>query len=98
MEDTTILINEIIKANELEEENIISIFFSATGDLDAAYPAEAVRNMGMNSIPMMCLQEMEVKGSLRHCIRVAIFTNVTEGKEVKHVYLKEAKKLRPDLV
>jgi len=54
--------------------------------------------MGMTSIPMMCLQEMEVKGSLSHCIRVTVFTNLSEDKEVKHVYLKEAKKLRPDLV
>nr|WP_306301452.1 chorismate mutase [Thermoanaerobacter thermocopriae] len=61
LKDTTILIEEIIKANELEEKNIISIFFSVTCDLDAVYPAEAVRNMGMTSIPMMCLQEMEVK-------------------------------------
>ncbi|ADH60913.1 chorismate mutase [Thermoanaerobacter mathranii subsp. mathranii str. A3] len=98
LKDTTILIEEIIKANELEEKNIISIFFSVTCDLDAVYPAEAVRNMGMTSIPMMCLQEMEVKGSLSHCIRVAVFTNLSDDKEVKHIYLKEAKKLRPDLV
>ncbi|CAK9331395.1 chorismate mutase [Thermoanaerobacter kivui] len=96
--DTTILIKEIIEVNKLKERDIISIFFSATKDLDAAYPAEAVRNMGITSVPMMCFQEMDVKGSLSHCIRVMLLINCDEEKEIKHVYLKDTKKLRPDLV
>nr|WP_206155698.1 chorismate mutase [Caldanaerobacter subterraneus] len=96
--DTVILIEEIMRRNGLKKENLISIFFSATKDLTAAYPAEAVRKeMEFDDVPMMCFQEMEVNGSLPKCIRVAIFTNIDEKQEVKHVYLKEAKNLRPDL-
>ncbi len=54
--------------------------------------------MGITSVPMMCFQEMDVKGSLSHCIRVMLLINCDEEKEIKHVYLKDTKKLRPDLV
>ncbi|MGB9779385.1 chorismate mutase [Caldanaerobacter sp.] len=96
--DTVALIEEILKRNNLKKENLISIFFSATKDLNAAYPAEAVRKeMGFDDVPMMCFQEMEVMGSLSKCIRVAVFTNIEESQKINHVYLKEAKNLRPDL-
>jgi len=87
-----------MRKNNLKKENLISIFFSATKDLNAAYPAEAARKeMGFEDVPMMCFQEMEVIGSLAKCIRVAVFANIEENQKVNHVYLKEAKNLRPDL-
>lgn len=54
--------------------------------------------MGINSVPMMCFQEMHVKDSLQKCIRVIVFLNCDDSKEIIHVYLKDAKKLRPDLI
>lgn len=96
--DTITLIKEILNVNKIEANDIISILFSATNDINEAYPAEAVRTMGINSVPMMCFQEMYVKNSLPKCIRVIIFLNCDDSKKIKHVYLKDAKKLRPDLV
>jgi len=95
---TKTLLQELIKANSIETTEIICIFFTATVDLKSAYPAEAARDMGLTMSPMMCLQEMNVKGSLPRCIRVLIQVERVVEKEIKHVYLGGAKRLRPDIV
>jgi len=94
---TQTLLKEIARVNSLEPQNIINIFFTATSDLKSAYPAKAARDMGWTTIPMMCLQEMEVIGSLPRCIRVLMQVQGQDDKEVKHVYFGDAKGLRPDL-
>lgn len=77
--------------------DVISIIFSATKDLNSAYPAEALRYYGITNVPMMCFQEMDVNGSLKKCIRVMVLVDCDKEKMVKHVYLKDAKSLRPDI-
>lgn len=91
------LLREIVKANSIDPEAIINIIFSVTSDLKSAYPARAAREMGWTMVPMMCFQEMEVTGSLPKCIRVLVQVEGLSDKKIKHVYLGEAKKLRPDL-
>jgi chorismate mutase len=92
------LIKAIISANNIRSADMISIFFTATRDLVSAFPAEAVRESGITDIPMMCSNELYIKGSLKKCIRVMIYFNTDKGNdEIKHVYLRTAKKLRPDL-
>ncbi|MFZ5942800.1 MAG: chorismate mutase [Bacillota bacterium] len=94
----TRLLQELVEANNLEPgRDIISTFFTATSDLKSAYPAKAARDMGWNNIPLMCMQEMEVQGSLPLCIRVLLHVDVSEDAVIKHVYLGKAKELRPDL-
>ncbi|SHE54873.1 cytidylate kinase [Caldanaerobius fijiensis DSM 17918] len=90
------LINEIINSNNIDPSQIVDILFSVTKDLDDAYPAPAIRSLGYD-IPVMCLQEAEVKHSLRRCIRVLVHIQADEHKKIKHVYLKKAKILRPDI-
>jgi chorismate mutase len=93
------LMEKIIKENELQEQEVAAILFTATGDLTAAYPAEAVRGMGWILTPLMCYQEMRVDGSLENCIRVVVLINTSlDQHQIKHIYLKGAKKLRPDLI
>ncbi len=90
------MINEIIKKNGIKESNIICIFFTVTGDLTSVSPGCIVREMGLKKIPVLCSQEPVYKNSLPRTIRVLIL--YYSGKEtVKHVYMGEAKKLRPDL-
>jgi len=92
------LLTEIINANGLSNECIISIIFSSTPDITAAYPAEAAREMGLTEAGLCCYQEMNVSGSLPMCLRVLV--NVESEKkqnEMRHVYLHDAKCLRPDL-
>jgi chorismate mutase len=95
---TKILLGGLIERNHLDYSNIVSIIFTATFDLDAAYPAVAAREIGMTSIPLLCCQEMQVKGSLEHCIRILMHVQHTEPIIPHHVYLEKAACLRPDLI
>ncbi len=96
--NTENLLNEIIEKNNIEKQNIINIIFSSTKDITKAYPAIATRNIGITDCAIMCLQEMDVEESLKMCIRVMITVNSNIKKQnIKHIYLKDAKKLRPDI-
>ena len=87
----------IIRANQMETEDIASAIFTTTQDLNATYPALAARQMGWYDIALMCGHEMSVPDGLPMCIRVLIHWNTTQTqKEIVHVYLREAKSLRPD--
>lgn len=92
------MVDTILTQNELQPNEIDAIIFSATSDLDACYPAKAVReHFAMNNVAFMCLAEMPVRGSLEHCLRVCVFTSVRTQRECKHCYLGEASILRTDL-
>ena len=96
--NTENLLNEIIEKNNIEKQNIINIIFSSTKDITKAYPAIATRNIGITDCAIMCLQEMDVEESLKMCIRVMITINSNVKKQnIKHIYLKDAKKLRLDI-
>lgn len=98
-ENTKLMLNEIINANNINIEDIVSIFFTCTRDLDTAYPAVAAREIGIVDAALMCVQELYVKGSLKMCIRAAVNIETNKRqKDMQHVYLKGAKKLRPDII
>lgn len=93
------LIKKIIEKNNLKENEIISIIFTVTSDLDKVYPAVVVREMGYTETPLMCYQEMEVKDSLDKCIRAMVYIDRDERLDkIVHIYLKKARSLRPDLL
>ena len=93
------LFQEIISQNDIKTENIIHIIFSMTKDLNAIYPAKALREkFDVADTPLFCVQEADIHEALEKCIRILIMTkSEISKKEVKHIYLKDAKKLRPDL-
>ncbi|OPZ91044.1 MAG: Chorismate mutase AroH [Firmicutes bacterium ADurb.Bin419] len=98
LRETEKLLIDIVEKNRLKEEDIISIIFTVTNDLNATFPAIAARNLGWTSIALMCTNEINVPGSLEKCIRVLIHVNSDKNNnEIKHVYLNKAKVLRPDL-
>ena len=98
-EATRELLTSIISANDVAVEDVTSVIFTATPDLDAAYPALAAREMGWSNVPLLCMQEMTVAGSLPRCIRVLLHWNTDRSAEnVQHVYLHQARVLRPDLM
>ncbi len=81
------------------KDQVICILFSATKDLNKAYPAKAARELGYVNIGLMCFNEMVVEGGLDKCIRLMILYNSDINQnDVKHIYLKGAKVLRPDLI
>jgi chorismate mutase len=93
------LLERIVAVNQLRVEDLVSVILTATSDLDAAYPARAARDIGWVNVPLLCIQEMDVVGSLRRCIRVLVHWNTDLPNErVRHVYLGGAQALRIDLM
>jgi chorismate mutase len=92
------LLEAIVSANGgLRPEDIASIFFTTTPDLDAAFPAQAARRLGWNDTALLCCHEIGVPNSLPMCIRVLVHWNTDRRQnEIVHVYLKGAETLRPD--
>lgn len=89
------LLAGIVKSNQVKVEDIASVIFSATKDLDAEFPAAAARELGWDETPLLCTKEIEVPGSLEKCIRILILVNSDKTqKEIKHIYLKDAVNLR----
>ncbi|MEW6505645.1 MAG: chorismate mutase [Chloroflexota bacterium] len=99
LEATRRLLQAIHQANPgFQPEQAASIFFTVTPDLHSAFPAEAARQLGWEDVPLICAQEIPVPGALPHCIRVLIHWNCDLPQSaVRHVYLGEAARLRPDL-
>lgn len=98
--DATIqLLNGIVEVNRFAPEDIAHVFVTVTQDLDATFPARAIRQMdGWELVPLMCALEIPVKGSLEMCIRLMVTVNTELSQsEIQHVYLNRAKALRPDL-
>jgi chorismate mutase len=87
----------MIRQNGIQAEDVASAIFSTTTDLDAEFPALAARQLGWLDVALMCVHELDVPGSLRHCIRVLLHWNTDKSAgELVHVYIKAAAGLRPD--
>ncbi len=96
-EATIDLLEQIIKANNIQPEDIASVFFTTTADLNAEYPALAARQLGWHDVALMCSHEMAVPHGLKSCLRVLIHWNTTrQADEIQHVYIRGAVNLRPD--
>ena len=97
-EAVTELLDELEKRNNLKPEQIISATFSATRDLDAIYPAAIARQRPhWDTVALLDVQQMYVRGSLERCVRFLIHVNLPpEQTEIHHPYLRGAQKLRPD--
>ena len=93
------LLEAIAHSNpDLRTEDIASAVFTTTDDLVSIHPALAARQMGWKLVPMLCAQEIPVPGSLPRCIRILIHWNTErEQNNVRHVYLRDAITLRPDI-
>jgi chorismate mutase len=97
LESTAELLTEVLERNDLETDDLISIIFTMTPDLHSEFPALAARQAGLTPIPLLCASEIPVPGSLGMCIRLLLHCTVPGDRRVQHVYLREARKLRPDL-
>jgi len=99
IEITKELLITLQRENNFKIEDIVCVFFSATTDLNAAFPARAARELGWNRVPLFDMQEIEVPGSLPKCIRILIQINCQKSQtEIKHCYLRGAEILRKNLV
>lgn len=90
------LLEVIVRLNGLRSEDVAYVWFTVTPDLDAEFPAFAVREIGWTEVPLMCGREIPVPGALTYCIRALISWNTSKTqREVRHVFLHRAKELRP---
>ena len=93
------IMQSLMQANKLKKEDLISIITTTTDDLTKVYPGKALREIGYNLTPILCMQEMKVENSSQKMIRLLMHVDGNKDKsQVKHQYLKKAKQLRPDLV
>ncbi len=99
LEATKELLTSMIELNGIEPDDVASAIFTLSSDLNAEFPAVAARQMGWTEVPLSCMQELDVPGSLRSCLRILLHVNTDTGAaEITHVYTKGARVLRPDLV
>jgi chorismate mutase len=92
------LLSEILRANDLEVNQIISVLLTATPDLNAAFPAAAAREVGFESTPLLCAVEIDVPGALPRVVRAMVTVETEQSlAEIAHIYLGGAKALRRDI-
>ncbi|GGE11332.1 chorismate mutase AroH [Marinithermofilum abyssi] len=96
---TAELLEEMVRLNHVDPDDIASVFITMSPDLNATFPARAIRTMsGWETVPLMCATEIDVPGGLARCIRLLMLVNTElSPRAIRHAYLKEARKLRPDL-
>jgi chorismate mutase len=92
------LLDELMHANDLDRDDIISAIFTVTPDLASEFPAHGARLVGWRDIPMICAQEAGVDGALPRTIRVLLHVQTWRPRnDLRHAYLRDAIMLRPDL-
>jgi len=93
------LLQEMVQANVVQQENVVCILFTTTPDLNAAFPAAAARELGLSQVPMLCGHEMNVPGSLPMCLRILLLINTEKSaEEIVHTYTGGAKELRSESI
>lgn len=97
-EVVTEMLDDLECHNEFDLEEVVSVTFSVTRDLDAIFPAAIARKRpGWDKIPLLDVQQMHVEGALTHCIRLLMHVNLPETHPpIHHAYLRHARALRPD--
>jgi chorismate mutase len=92
------LIAALFARNGVTEDDLISIVFTATDDIHAAFPAEAARAAGITHVPLLCARELEIVGGVERCIRILVHAYTPlAARELRHPYLHGAQQLRTDL-
>ena len=98
MKRVTELLRAMLERNEVDREDLVSIWFTATDDLHSVFPAAAARAMGMGDVPLICARELDIVNGTPRCIRVLMHLESQRARaDLRHVYLEGAKGLRDDL-
>ncbi len=96
-EGTIELLQALLERNDLVHDDLVSILFTVTHDLVSDFPAVAAREIGLANVPLLCSQEIPVVGSMPRCVRVMIHCYAPRDRQIRHVYLRDARQLRLDL-
>lgn len=97
IEATAQLLRLLFEANGVRADDLASVFFTATPDLDAAFPAAGAEGMGLSDVALLCAQEIGAPSPVARCVRVLLHWNTDKApSQIRHVYVGEAAKLRPE--
>ena len=92
------LVESVLSANNLAAGDVISILFTMSPDLNAAFPAASARALGFASVPLICAVEIDVPGALARTIRLLAHVQTSaKPEDISHIYLHGAKALRADI-
>lgn len=92
------LLETIVARNGITSADVVSAIFTVTHDITSEFPAHAARELGWLDVPLLCTLEIPVPGSLGRCIRVLLHVDTDVPRTgIRHVYLHDARTLRPDL-
>ncbi|MEN9970481.1 MAG: hypothetical protein RLZZ229_689 [Actinomycetota bacterium] len=98
LKSTAELLSKTLHANNIANEQLISVMFTATPDITSEFPAVAARELGMGDVPLMCFVEMNVKRALPLTVRLMIYADIPQSRtEIQHIYLRGATALRLDI-
>lgn len=91
------LLARMVAENGIRPADVASAVFTVTEDLDAEFPAVAARALaGWEDVPLLCAREIPVPGSLGRCVRILLHWNTDRSPgEIRHVFLRGARELRP---
>ena len=92
------LLAEMLRRNDIDHDDLVSVFFTATQDLTSVFPATAAREIGFGDVPLICAAEIDVVGATPRCVRVMLHVYTERARErIHHTYLHGAQGLRDDL-
>lgn len=92
------VLTELLDRNEVEHDDLVSVIFTATGDLTADFPAAAARAIGLGDVPLLCARELDIEDGVARCIRILVHCYSDRSRAgLHHVYLDGARSLRDDL-
>jgi chorismate mutase len=95
---TAELVTAVMSRNDLSTDDVISVLFTATPDLNAEFPALAARKIGFHEVPLMCATEIAVPGAMPRVVRLMAHVETDRPRsELQHVYLRGAAALRLDI-
>jgi chorismate mutase len=97
LDATEELLRELVSRNDLDPGRVVSCIFTCTRDLDAEFPAVAARRLGLDRVPLICAQEVDVPGAMERVIRVLVHYHADPDHRPAHTYLGDAQRLRSDL-
>lgn len=98
IERVTELVAAMLERNGVVLDDLVSMFFTATDDLHCMFPAEAARKLDLGDVPLICARELDIVGATPRCVRVMVQAESERTRsEIEHVYLHDARSLRPDL-
>lgn len=92
------LVSTMLARNGVSHDDLVSIVFTATGDISSMFPATAARSLGLGDVPLICARELDITGSVSRCVRVLMHLYTERDRAaLHHVYLEGARGLRDDL-